>query len=355
LESEQGTAPAFLQAGTAPVVSQLSPLEADLLTLAAAEEQLLIQLYERVSNSVVHLAVRTQRGGGTGSGFVLDGEGHIVTNNHVIEGAEQILVRFADDSTVEAELVGADPDSDLAVIKVAVAPGLLRPAELGDSSAIRVGQRAIAVGNPFGFEQTMTTGIVSAVGRVVRQDSGFSLSRLIQTDAAINPGNSGGPLLNSRGQVIGVNTLIYSLSGSSAGIGFAVPVSTVIRVVPELIANGSYSDPWLGITGLTLTPFLVETLELSVDRGVILGATVAQGPAAMAGLRGNDRAVESEGGAVPAGGDIIVSLDGQPIEDMDDLITYLADKMVGQVVTLGIVRDGEAQDVEVTLEARPAP
>jgi 2-alkenal reductase len=330
-------------------------MEADLLTLAAAEEQLLIELYERVSASVVHIAVMTQRGGGTGSGFVVDADGHIVTNNHVIEDAEQILVRFADDTTVEAELVGADPDSDLAVIKVAVEPGLLRPVELGDSSTIRVGQRAIAVGNPFGFEQTMTTGIVSAVGRVVRQDSGFSLSRLIQTDAAINPGSSGGPLLNSRGRVIGVNTLIYSSSGSNAGIGFAVPVNTVIRVVPELIASGSYSDPWLGITGLSLTPFLAETLVLPVDRGVILGSIVAEGPAATAGLRANDRTIESEAGPVPAGGDIIVSLDGQAIRDMDDLITYLADKAVGQIVTLGIVRDGEEQNVEVTLEARPAP
>ncbi|MGD9146039.1 MAG: trypsin-like peptidase domain-containing protein, partial [Anaerolineae bacterium] len=175
--------------GPAPDISTL--LEDDLLALAAAEEQLLISLYERVSFSVVNIAISSARGGGTGSGFVLDTTGHIVTNNHVIEGAEEILVRFADDTLVEAELVGADADSDLAVIRVDVPADLLKVVRLGDSSTLRVGQRAIAVGNPFGFEQTMTTGIISALGRVVRQESGFSLPLLIQTDAAINPGNSG--------------------------------------------------------------------------------------------------------------------------------------------------------------------
>ena len=328
-------------------------LEEDPLALVAAEEQLLVDLYERVSPSVVNIAASTAFGGGTGSGFVLDSNGHIVTNNHVIEGAEQILVRFADDTLVEAELVGADADSDLAVIRVDVPMDLLREVRLGDSSALRVGQRAIAVGNPFGFEQTMTTGIISALGRVVRQESGFSLPQLIQTDAAINPGNSGGPLLNARGEVIGVNTLIFSNSGSSSGIGFAVPVNTVKRVVPSLIATGRYDDPWLGISGLSITPVVAEVLDLPVEQGILVQEVVAGGPADRAGLRGNDQQVEIDGAPVPTGGDIIVAIDGVELGDMDDLIVYLAETTVGQTVTLEIIREGEGQSVDLILAERP--
>jgi 2-alkenal reductase len=329
-------------------------LEGDLLALAAAEEQLLINLYERVSFSVVNIAISTVRGGGTGSGFVLDTNGHIVTNNHVIEDAEQILVRFADDTLVEAELVGADADSDLAVIRVDVPADLLRTVQLGDSSRLRVGQRAIAVGNPFGLEQTMTTGIISALGRVVRQETGFSLPLLIQTDAAINPGNSGGPLLNSRGEVIGVNTLIFSNSGSSSGVGFAVPVNTVKRVVPALIATGRYADPWLGISGLSVTPVIAEALALPVEQGILLQEVVPEGPADGAGLRANDQQVEFEGTPLPTGGDIIVAIDGLEVRDMDDLIVYLAGTAVGQTVTLDIIREGERQSLDLVLGERPA-
>jgi S1-C subfamily serine protease len=315
---------------------------------------LLISLYERVSFSVVNIAVSTARGSGAGSGFVLDTSGHIVTNNHVIEDAAQILVRFADDTLVEAELVGADADSDLAVIRVDVSADLLREVRLGDSSTLRVGQRAIAVGNPFGLEQTMTTGIISALGRVVRQESGFSLPQLIQTDAAINPGNSGGPLLNSRGEVIGVNTLIFSNSGSSSGVGFAVPVNTVKRVVPSLIARGRYDDPWLGISGLSVTPVVAEALALPVEQGILLQEVVPEGPADRAGLRGNDQQVEFEGAILLTGGDIIVAIDGLALRDMDDLIVYLAETAVGQTVTLDIIRDGERQSLDLILGERPA-
>jgi S1-C subfamily serine protease len=328
--------------------------EGDLLALAAAEEQLLISLYERVSFSVVNIAASTAFGGGTGSGFVLDTNGHIVTNNHVIEDAEQILVRFADDTLVEAELVGADADSDLAVIRVDMPADLLKPVHLGDSSMLRVGQRAIAVGNPFGLEQTMTTGIISALGRVVRQESGFSLPLMIQTDAAINPGNSGGPLLNSRGEVIGVNTLIFSSSGSSSGVGFAVPVNTVKRVVPSLIATGRYDDPWLGISGLSITPVVAGALDLPVEQGILLQEVVAEGPADRAGLRDNDQQVEFDGALLPTGGDIVVAIDGVEVRDMDDLIVYLAETEVGQTVTLDIIRGGERQSISVILEGRPA-
>jgi 2-alkenal reductase len=285
---------------------------------------------------------------------VLDTNGHIVTNNHVIEGADQILVRFADETVVEAELVGADVDSDLAVIRVDVPADLLREVRLGDSSTLRVGQRAIAVGNPFGLEQTMTTGIISALGRVVRQEGGFSLPFLIQTDAAINPGNSGGPLLNSRGEVIGVNTFIFSRSGSSSGVGFAVPVNTVKRVVPALIATGRYADPWLGISGVSITPTVAEALALPVEQGILLQEVVPEGPADRAGLRGNDQQVEFEGALLPTGGDIVVAIDGLEVRDMDDLIIYLARTTVGQTVTLDIIRDGERQSLDLILGERPA-
>ena len=330
-------------------------MEEDPLALVEAEEQLLVNLYERVSSSVVNIAVSTAFGGGTGSGFILDTNGHIVTNNHVVESAEQILVRFADETLVEAELVGADADSDLAVIRVDVPKDLLREVRLGDSSTLRVGQRAIAVGNPFGLEQTMTTGIISALGRVVRQESGFSLPQLIQTDAAINPGNSGGPLLNARGEVVGVNTLIFSSSGSSSGVGFAVPVNTVKRVVPSLIATGRYDDPWLGISGLSITSIVAEALDLPVEQGILLQEVVPEGPADRAGLRGSYQQTEIDEGPLPTSGDIIEAIDGVEVRDMDDLIVYLAGTTVGQTVTLDIIREGERQSVELILEERPEP
>ena len=337
---------------------EMAPASAveDLLALAEAEEQLLIHLYERVSPSVVYINVTLANGfgGGTGSGFVLDTQGHIVTNNHVVEGADRILVHFVDDTAVEASLVGADPDNDLAVIQVDVPASLLKPVELGNSAALRVGQRAIAVGNPFGFEQTMTTGIISTLGRVVLQDSGFSLPKLIQTDAAINPGNSGGPLLDSQGRVIGVNTLIFSSSGSSAGVGFAVPVDTVKRVAPALIATGRFADPWLGITGLSLDAELAELLSLPVTRGVLGRDVIPGGPSDKAALRASDEVIEVEGALLSAGGDIIVALDGAAVQDMDDLTTRLSETTVGQTVALTIVREGEEQRIEVTLEERPA-
>lgn len=350
--------PAEVGVEAAPTSQQLPRTDTEVApmsqTLADVEEQLFIELYERVSPSVVHIAVTTRGSSGSGSGFVWDTEGHIVTNNHVVEGARRIVVSFADDSTAEAELVGADADSDLAVIKVDVPASRLHPVELGDSDALRVGQRAIAIGNPFGFEQTMTTGIVSALGRVVRQQSGFSLPQLIQTDAAINPGNSGGPLLDSHGRVIGVTTLIFSRSGANAGVGFAVPVDTLKRVVPSLIATGRYADPWLAIQGLSITPLLAEALDLRVEQGVLVQSVIEGGPAAKAGLRGGDQQARFEGRLLTTDGDIIVAIDDAAVQDMDDLIVYLADTSVGQRVTLTVLRNGRRQRVQVTLGERPA-
>jgi S1-C subfamily serine protease len=337
-------------AAVTPVTRSDDPLAA-----AYAEEQLLTQLYERVSPSVVNIGITTGvlGGSGAGSGFVWDSSGHIVTNDHVVAGADRIYVRFADDTTVGAELVGTDPDSDLAVIDIDLPASRLHPVELGDSGALRVGQRAIAIGNPFGLEQTMTAGIVSALGRVVRQQSGFSLPELVQTDAPINPGNSGGPLLDSRGRVIGVTSLIRSNSGTNTGVGFAVPVNTVKRVVPSLIASGRYADPWLGIEAASITPLDAQELGLPVERGVVVQGVVEGGPADRAGLRAGDRQTRAEGSPTTASGDIIVSMDGVPVQRMDDLIICLADKRVGQTITLTVLRNGTERAVQVTLEERP--
>jgi len=294
---------------------------------------------------------------GVGSGFVYDKEGHIVTNNHVVEGAKELEVTFYDDVRVPAKVVGTDPDSDLAVIKVDVDPDELRPVVLGDSDQVRVGERAIAIGNPFGLAGTMTAGIISAVGRTLSLgESPFSVPQVIQTDAAINPGNSGGPLLNARGEVIGVTTAIQSSDGSNAGVGFAVPSSLVARVVPALIAKGHYEHPWLGISGRTLSPDLAKALDLPVERGVQVVEVTPGGPADKAGLKGGSgRTVKFKGVEIEAGGDIILRIDDQPVRKFDDLLVYLMRHTeAGQTVTLTILRDGKEMQVTVTLGKRPS-
>jgi len=351
------------------IVVTPTPLPEEIVVEADVEEQLIINLYARVSPSVVNINVIGaevpgfpespfpeeffQRG--LGSGFVIDKDGHIVTNNHVVEGARRIQVRFSDDTEADAEVVGTDPHTDLAVIKVDVPATMLHPVELGDSDTLRVGQRAIAIGNPFGFERTVTTGIISAVGRVLRQMSGFSLPNLIQTDAAINPGNSGGPLLDSRGKVVGVNTIIFTRSGFSSGVGLAVPVNTVKRVVPELIENGHFAHPWLGIRGYSINSELAEVLDLPVDSGVLVAEVIINGPSTQAGLRGGKREVLVEGFVEPlsAGGDIIIAINDTEIRSMDDLITHLESTVVGQEVELTIIRDGDEKRLTVELDERP--
>ncbi|MDH7487919.1 MAG: trypsin-like peptidase domain-containing protein [Anaerolineae bacterium] len=337
------------------VVATATPLPQQDYEALELEERLLVNLFQRVGPSVVHIQVTTATGSGSGSGFFYDREGHIVTNNHVVRDAETIRVVLADGSQVPAEVVGTDPDADLAVIVVDAPADLIVPAELGDSSKVQVGQWAIAIGNPFGLERTVTRGIISALGRVFPQESGFSIANLIQTDAAINPGNSGGPLLDLRGRVIGVNTMIISETGASAGLGFAIPVNVVKKVVPALIKDGFYAHPWLGIRGYTITPELVEALSLPVDRGALVGEVTPGGPAEKAGLRGGRRTVRVPGyvEAVRAGGDIIVGIDGNRVTGMDSLISYLDFTEAGQVVVLDVIRGTERLSIKVTLGQRP--
>lgn len=333
---------------------------------ADSEEQLLINIYERVNPAVVNINVAANLFGdlsdfGAGSGFVIDKEGHIVTNNHVVEGADQLRVTFADGVVAAAEVVARDLDSDLAVIKVDVDPDRLVPLEMGDSSSLRVGQRVVAIGNPWDLGGTMTVGIVSALGRtlpgrVTPELGRYSIPDLIQTDAAINPGNSGGPLIDSRGLVVGVNTAIRSESNSNSGVGFAVPVDIVKRVVPALISEGRYRYPYLGITANSLVTVadLAEELDLSVQRGVMIAEVTRGQPAERAGLRGGTERIDFFGQPVVTGGDIILAIDGYDLRDFDDLIAYLVrETSVGQEVTLTLLRGDETLQVPLTLGERP--
>jgi S1-C subfamily serine protease len=348
-----------------PILVVVTPtaLPRSVIDEASAEDRLLINIYERVNPAVVNIEILVEAGPGIsgdlfpegeGSGFIIDKEGRIVTNNHVVQGADEVQVTLYDGVIVQARVLGSDPDSDLAVIDVDLPPQLLHWVELGDSDGLKVGQRAIAIGNPFGLEGTLTTGVISALGRTLPADSLFAIPEVIQTDAAINPGNSGGPLLNADGLVIGVNTAISTTTGGNTGVGFAVPVNLVKRVVPSLISEGHYDHPRLGITGVTITPLLVEAMDLPVDSGVLVSEVTANGPAEKAGIRGGSKEVSVQGRLVREGGDIIVSIEGHDVRQFEDLLSYIVMKTeVDQEIAVSLVRDGEERVVKVVLEARP--
>ncbi len=339
---------------------------------ADAEHLLLTNIYERSAPSVVNIEVEIRIGGPTGftdvargSGFIWGRNGHIITNAHVVDNAEEILVTFNDGYVTGASLVGEDVYSDLAVIQVDVPLTRLLPLELADSDMLHVGERAIAIGNPFGLSSSMTVGIISGLGRQLRSAElidntvapGFQNPNIIQVDTDINPGNSGGPLLNSRGQVIGVNTAISSETGIFQGVGFAVPANTVGRVVPELIENGEVAYSWMGIsterTELGVAA-LREPLGLPVEAGVLVRGITPDSPADEAGLVGGDQRRSVRGNSVCAGGDIIVAVDGNFIGNMDELVSYLViNTRPGDTVTLLVVRDDETFDVPLTLRGRP--
>ncbi len=364
LEPTPEPPPLVPPAGTAAVPP--TPLSDADLAAVDALDALLINLYERVNPAVVYIEVlgdyrdSLERLGG-GSGFLIDNGGHIVTNDHVIRAADKLQVTFSDGAvTDDVEVIGRDAYSDLAVIRVNVAPDHLQPLEFGDSDALQVGQRVIAIGNPFGLQGTMTVGVVSAVGRALTSQAmaggSFSNPQIIQTDASINPGNSGGPLLDSRGEVVGVNTAIRSDTGANTGVGFAVPVNTVKRIVPELIQNGAYEYPYLGITSDTYFTVaeLAGPLNLPVDRGVLVSEVQPGSAAAAAGLKGGDREVVVKGRPVLGGGDIITAIDGESLRAFEDLVAYLVSNTeVGQEVVLTVIRDGEEMDLPVTLGQRP--
>lgn len=330
------------------------------------DELMLVNLYNQVANSVVSINTLTEAvdeitgdeffGGGTGTGFIIDTQGHIVTNNHVIDGATTIEVNFFDGRIVRAELIGADADSDLAVIQVEVPSDTLGPVVIGNSDELFVGQSTVALGSPFNEPWTMTTGIVSALNRTIRGLNDYSIPNTIQTDAAINPGNSGGPLFNMQGEVIGVNSQIRSETRSNSGVGYAIPSNLMRRVSTDLIANGRVDYSYLGIGGSDVNLAVIESLNLPNNaRGVVVGDVAPNGPAGRGGLRG---AVEQRNGdSFPTlqSADIITAVNGSPVTGMPSLISYLANyTRPGQEIILTVVRDGEAElTLAVTLTDRP--
>lgn len=342
------------------------------------DPEALADLYERVLPSVVNIQVTKSVSAedmpiipglpqmpdmpvqGEGSGWIYDGQGHIVTNNHVVDGADEVIVTFSNGLWATAEIVATDPQSDLAVLKVEAPRGVeLKPLPLAAADSLRVGHSVIAIGNPFGLEGTMTMGIVSALGRSfpIGEATGgrYTLPDVIQTDAAINPGNSGGPLLNLAGEVVGVNFAIESPVRSNSGVGFAIPVSIIRRVVPALITDGRYAYAYLGIAGNSITPELAKLLDIPENTlGAYVGTVTPNGPAAKAGLRGGTRAVRQKGVDLKAGGDIIIAIDSNPVRQFNDLVSFLVTKATpGQKVKLTILRDGKEQQIEVTLGERP--
>jgi S1-C subfamily serine protease len=298
-------------------------------------------------------------GGGlaTGSGFLIDTEGHIVTNNHVVEGAEKVEVKLgASDKTYTAEVVGTDPATDVALLKVDAPADSLHPLSLGDSSKVEVGEPVVAIGNPFGLDRTVTAGIVSAIQRQIQAPNGFSISHVIQTDAAINPGNSGGPLIDSEGRVIGINSQIQTggAGNGNVGIGFAVPINTAREVVNQIEEHGEVKHAYLGITGSSITPDLARALKLPVSSGVLVSEVVKGGPADEAGLRGGDTSATIEGANYRLGGDVITEIDGKKIEGIEDVINAVNAAAPGDKMELTVDRGDKSQTITVTLGVRPA-
>jgi S1-C subfamily serine protease len=292
---------------------------------------------------------------GACSGSIVNKEGHILTNYHCIEGAEKLVITLSNKNDYQAKVIDADPDNDLAVIKIDAPAAELTPVPLGNSKEVFVGQKVLAIGNPFGLDRTLTTGVVSGLSRPVRSESNRLIDGVIQTDAAINPGNSGGPLLNSRGQMIGINTLIYSPSGGSVGIGFAVPVDTAKRVINDILQYGRVRKPKLGINPYQLTPNVARVLSLPVKEGLLIVGLVPGGPAAKAGVRGpTDEIQLSNGGSFPIGGDIIVGIDGQPIKSQDDLDRVINSKNIGDQVQVEVIRGSRKMTLTVELAELPA-
>jgi putative serine protease PepD len=366
LQSVTVTAPTPLV--TPAVTPALLPDDIALIDAAGLDfaERRIVDVYERVAPSVVSITTQVLRQDfflnvvpeeGSGSGFVLDKEGHILTNYHVIEGAERIDVAFGDQLSARAEVVGYDARNDVAMLKVNLPPAALLPVNLGESDNLQVGQWAIAIGNPFGqFGRTLTTGVISALGRSLQGPDGRTISGVIQTDAAINKGNSGGPLLDSSGRVIGINSAIFSPTGTSAGVGFAVPVDTIKRMLPDLLEVGRYRHPWLGVRyAYNITPGLAEVLKLPTNTGLLLVQLYGGSPLAGAGVLGAQRQVVIGRERVYTGGDILIAADGQAVSNLDQLEALLErNYRVGDSVTLTIIREGQTQDVTVELVEEPA-
>ena len=329
---------------------------------ASDTELSLTDLFQRVEKSVVQITDSGERDifeSRLGSGFVYDDNGHIITNDHVVSGGGNRLdVTFPDGTVYRASMIGSDPSADIAILYVEGVPKeKLLPLSLADSSKVRVGERVAAIGNPFGLSGSLSSGIVSGVGRQIpaQEEEGFTIPDIIQTDAPINPGNSGGPLLNMRGEVIGINSAIYSTTGQFAGVGFAIPSNTLAQVVPSLITTGSYQHPWLGVAGRDITPGLADRLGLNEPRGFLVMDVVAGSPAEKAGILKGTEDTVIDGIPIKLGGDVIIAVDNNTVRKIDDLLAYMEmKKSVGDDLELTILREGQMMEVVATLAARPS-
>src|SRR4030067_2443135 len=317
-----------------------------------------IAVYEKVADGVVNVtstaiqmdflfnAFPTQ---GSGSGSIIDTKGHILTNYHVVANAQKLEVTLADGSKWPAKLIGSDPDNDLAVIKIDPPKEKLKVVPIGDSKKLRIGQKVLAIGNPFGLERTLTTGVISSLGGTIRSEVGTLIEDVIQTDAAINPGNSGGPLLSSDGEIIGINSAIISPSGGNVGIGFSIPVNTAKKVIPELIGKGYVTYPWIGANIQSLIPEVAKFLKLKIERGAMIAEVVKGGPAEKAGLKGGNQRVQVGNIIVMVGGDIVVKAGQNEVKTHDELIRYIREKKPGDTILLKVFRKDKFEDVKVTL------
>jgi S1-C subfamily serine protease len=338
--------------GDSNVVNQIYKSDGDGVAFIESE------VPARESQSLSPFGEPESEGGGTatGSGFVIDTEGHVLTNNHVVEGANRIQVKLgSSDTTYRAKVVGADPATDLALLEVEAPASQLHPLTLGRSSEMEVGDPVVAIGNPFGLDRTVTSGIVSALQRQIQAPNGFSISNVIQTDAAINPGNSGGPLINASGEVIGINSQIETGGGSNGnvGIGFAIPIDTVRAEIHQLETKGEVEHAFLGISGGTITPDLARAINLPVSEGVIVQTVVKGGPADKAGVEGGNTSATIGGAQVSLGGDIITEVNGKKVSGMDEIVEIVNEAEPGDSLELTILRDGKTKTATVTLGSRP--
>ena len=318
-------------------------------------EYSLIDIFEKSEASIVQVSVvRGESDGGMGSGFVYSDEGYVITNQHVVQDAERVMITFLDGEAYIGNVIGTDRDLDIAVVKVEPTNTYLQPIKIGDSSKLKVGEKIAAIGNPFGLSGSMTSGIVSQMGRLLPQETGYSIPDVIQTDAAINPGNSGGPLINMKGEVVGINTAIQSATGEFSGIGFAVPANTVKKVVPVLIQDGELKHPWMGISGTDVDPELAEVRGLNSSKGFLVVSVIEGSPAETAGLLGVTETKETDGREFALDGDIILSIDGETVRKISDILVHLQrEKSVGDEMVLSVNRGGEILELTMVLEERP--
>jgi len=315
----------------------------------------LAEIFGMAEESVVQVNVLRGNDGGIGSGFVYSNEGYIITNQHVVQDSTKVTVTFLDGESYIGDVIGKDRDLDIAVVKVNASNSTyLQPLIIGDSSKLTVGEKIVAIGNPFGLSGSMTSGIVSQIGRLLPQDTGYSIPNVIQTDAAINPGNSGGPLFNMKGEVVGINTAIQSATGEFTGVGFAVPSNTIKKVVPVLIKDGEFKHPWMGISGTDVDPELAEMRNLESSKGFVVISVIEGSPAEKAGMKGVTQTREKDGREFPVDGDIIVAIDGKTVRKISDILIHLQrEKTIGDEMILTVLRTGVSFDLTMILEERP--